>query len=466
MLRTGELLNNRYRLDAFLASGGMGEVWRATDVILGRTVAVKILLPALLADPGFVARFRAEARILAGFRHPNVVDVYDFGESTVDGRTAAYLVMAYVDGEPLSHRIETAGRLPVIETLSVVAQAADALDAAHAGGVVHRDVKPGNLLVHEDGTVVLVDFGVARSAAITSITAADAVPGTVLYMAPEQVSGKPVSPATDVYALGAVAYQCLSGAPPFSGEAPMEIALRHLNDEPPPLPTDLPEPVRVLVGRAMAKDPAERYPSAAALAAAARAAAAAVGGHVPPATGAAAAGIAAAGATTVAGLPATDGGTVVDLPAVGNGARPVGSAPVPPTSRTTGGRFRTATSSRKRIAALAGAAAILVVGAILAVVLALNLGDDGEPGGPTQPGEARRFRRRPAPPSPGPAAPARPRAARRRPARHRRRPSPGRRRRRSPSRPTTQEPEPTPTGGGTGTAGTGGGDGGGASGAP
>src|SRR5690349_13137817 len=271
----------------------MGEVWRATDVVLGRTVAVKVLLPALLTDAAFLARFKAEARILAAFRHPNVVDVYDFGESDLDGRPAAYLVMAYVDGEPLSHRIATDGRLPVVDTLSVVAQAADALAAAHTGGVVHRDVKPGNLLVQSDGTVVLVDFGVARSADITAITAANAVPGTVLYMAPEQVSGKPVSPATDIYALGAVAYQCLSGVPPFNGEAPMEIALRHLNDEVPPLPDDLPEPVRELVMRSLAKEPMQRYPSAAAVAAAARAAATAVGGHVPGA----------ATATVVTGAP-------------------------------------------------------------------------------------------------------------------------------------------------------------------
>ena len=163
--------------------------------------------------------------------------------------------MAYVAGEPLSHRIATAGRLPVVDTLSIVAQAADALEAAHVNGIVHRDVKPGNLLVQDDGTVVLVDFGVARSTAVTAITAANAVPGTVLYMAPEQVSGKPVSPATDIYALGAVAYQCLSGQPPFNGEAPMEIALRHLNDEVPPLPDDIPAPVRELVMCALAKDP-------------------------------------------------------------------------------------------------------------------------------------------------------------------------------------------------------------------
>jgi serine/threonine-protein kinase len=345
---------------------------------------------------------------------------------------------------------------------------------------VHRDVKPGNLLVQEDGTVVLVDFGVARSAAITAITAADAVPGTVLYMAPEQVSGKPVSPATDVYALGAVAYQCLSGMPPFNGEAPMQIAVKHLNDEVPPLPADLPEPVRVLVGRALAKDPAQRYPSAAAFAAATRAAAAAVGGHVPPATGAAAAGAAAAAAAAAADGPAaSDGATVVDLPVAGNGARgPVRSAPVPvPVHDERPASDRP--SSRRRFAALAGAAAILVVGVVLATVLALTLGDDGEPGGPggptegtsvpastgvTQPGTGRTGgtggTNGTGPTAGGTTAPGQaPNPT-----------QPGPTTTQEPGPTATQEPQPTPTGGGgtNGTGGTGGGDdgGGGGSGAP
>jgi serine/threonine-protein kinase len=342
----------------------MGEVWRATDVVLGRTVAVKVLLPALLTDAAFLARFKAEARILAAFRHPNVVDVYDFGESELDGRTAAYLVMAYVDGEPLSHRIATDGRLPVVDTLSVVAQAADALAAAHVGGVVHRDVKPGNLLVQADGTVVLVDFGVARSADITAITAANAVPGTVLYMAPEQVSGKPVAPTTDIYALGAVGYQCLAGVPPFNGEAPMEIALRHLNDEVPPLPDDTPEPVRTLVMRSLEKDPADRYQSAAEFAVAARAAAAAVGGTVPGAVSTTqVAPVAPVGQASV-GTPAR---TAVDLPPVpaGGGFAPGRARTGGPESDGLGGR-RTETmpaglddsTGGLRGAGVAGAAAV------------------------------------------------------------------------------------------------------------
>jgi hypothetical protein len=277
------MLGDRYRLDEFIASGGMGQVWRGTDTVLARTVAVKVLLPSLLADPDFEARFRAEARIMAGFRHAGVVDVYDYGESSEAAgpdRHAMYLVMAYVDGEPLSQRISAAGHLSVAETMSVVAQAADALQAAHDGGIIHRDVKPGNLLVQADGTVILVDFGVARSTTVTAVTTGNAIPGTALYMAPEQASGRPVSGATDVYALGAVAYHCLTGEPPFSGDNPLQVALKHLQDPPPPLPDDIPEPVRTLVERALAKDPADRYPSAAALAAAARAALAATSGAV------------------------------------------------------------------------------------------------------------------------------------------------------------------------------------------
>jgi serine/threonine-protein kinase len=271
-LCTGDLLSDRYRLDEPIADGGMGEVWRATDISLARTVAVKVVRPALLADPGFDARFRAEARMMAALTHPNVVNVYDYGHSTLDtGGSVTFLVMAYVDGEPLSHRIAEAGRLPVAETMSIVAQAADALHAAHRHGIIHRDVKPANLLVQPNGTVKLVDFGVARSPAVTQVTAANAILGTAMYMAPEQASGQPVSPATDIYALGAVAYHCLTGQPPFTGDTPLEIALRHVTEEPPPLPADVPPRIQLLVSRALAKEPAARYPTAAALAAAARA---------------------------------------------------------------------------------------------------------------------------------------------------------------------------------------------------
>src|SRR3954452_18795124 len=167
VLSSGHLLDNRYRLDERIATGGMGDVWRGTDVVLGRTVAVKVLRPAMMADPEFAARFYGEARMMAAFRHPGVVGGYDYAGAGDDDDHCAYLVMAYVEGEPLSTRLKEAGRLGVGETMSIVAQTADALHAAHQHGTIHRDVKPGNLIVKPNGTVILVDFGVARSAAVT-----------------------------------------------------------------------------------------------------------------------------------------------------------------------------------------------------------------------------------------------------------------------------------------------------------
>jgi eukaryotic-like serine/threonine-protein kinase len=268
VLANGDVLGDRYRLDGPVAGGGMGEVWRATDLELSRTVAVKVLRQSL-GDPSFAARFRAEARTMAALNHPHVANVYDYGRDD----HATYLVMAFVDGQPLSERIASAGRLSPDETMAIVAQAADALEAAHRLGIVHRDVKPANLLISDHGTVTLVDFGIARSVtATTALTTGHNVLGTALYMAPEQASGGTVGPAADVYALGAVAYHALAGHPPYPGDNALEVALKHLYDEPAPLPDDVPPRVRALVERAMARDPADRYPSAGAMAVAASAA--------------------------------------------------------------------------------------------------------------------------------------------------------------------------------------------------
>ncbi|MGN9775535.1 protein kinase domain-containing protein [Micromonospora sp. H33] len=267
MLTRGVVLGDRYRLDERVATGGMGAVWRCTDVALERVVALKVLLPALTEDPEFTTRFRAEARMLAAVRHPGVVAVHDVGRATLaDGGPVDYLVMEYVDGEPLGTWLRRAGRLDAASTMSVVAQAADALHAAHAAGIVHRDVKPGNLLVKPDGQVVLVDFGIARSGTTAGLTAANMVLGTASYMSPEQAANQPVSAATDIYALGTVAYACLAGRPPFDGDNPLQVALRHLQDQPAPLPPETPAAVVAVVERAMAKSPADRWPDAAALA--------------------------------------------------------------------------------------------------------------------------------------------------------------------------------------------------------
>ncbi|SCL16217.1 serine/threonine protein kinase [Micromonospora rhizosphaerae] len=266
MLSPGVQLGNRYRLDERIASGGMGDVWRGTDQVLGRTVAVKSLLPALLDEPGFAERFRGEARTMATINHPGVVDVYDFGSD----QQVAFLVMEYVEGDPLSSTLSRVGRLTPARTMALVAQAAEALHAAHEKGIVHRDVKPGNLLVRPNGTLVLTDFGIARSDLVGQLTAAGSVLGTASYISPEQATGAVATAASDVYALGVVAYQCLAGRRPFEGDNPLEIAMKHVREAPRQLPGDIPPQVKAIVERAMAKDPAARWPSAAALASVAR----------------------------------------------------------------------------------------------------------------------------------------------------------------------------------------------------
>ncbi|MEU8239230.1 protein kinase [Actinoplanes missouriensis] len=278
MIRPGVTLGGRYRLDERIAGGGMGDVWRGTDEVLGRTVAVKILLPALLDEPGFAERFRGEARTMATINHPGVVDVYDYGSD----QQLAFLVMEYVEGDALSRTLSRVGRLTPARTMALVAQAADALQAAHANGIVHRDVKPGNLLVRPNGTLVLTDFGIARSALVGQLTVAGAVLGTASYISPEQAAGDVATPASDVYALGVVAYQCLSGHRPFDGATPIEIAMKHVRETPRPLPGDIPPAVRAIVDRAMDKDPSGRWPSAAAMASVARQAAASLTTTVQP----------------------------------------------------------------------------------------------------------------------------------------------------------------------------------------
>jgi eukaryotic-like serine/threonine-protein kinase len=320
MVSIGTTLGGRYRLVDRIAGGGMGDVWRGTDEVLGRTVAVKILLPALLEEPGFAERFRGEARTMATINHPGVVDVYDYGS---DPAVGAYLVMEYVEGDALSRTLGRVGRLTPARTMALVAQAADALQAAHDKGIVHRDVKPGNLLVRPNGSLVLTDFGIARSEIVGQLTAAGSVLGTASYISPEQASGSTATALSDVYALGVVAFQCLSGRRPFEGDNPLEIAMRHVRDNPPPLPPDIPPAVRAVVERAMAKDPAARFPTAAALGQVARRTAASLAtGNIAAGAGGLPVSVPPVPAQTSPGPQGT---------AVAAGQRPsVGSAPVAP----------------------------------------------------------------------------------------------------------------------------------------
>lgn len=262
------LVDDRYEFLRLLATGGMGQVWCARDTVLRRDVAVKVLRSEFTGNPTFLTRFRAEAQHTAALVHPNIAAVHDYGEVVPGpdghGEHVAYLVMEFVDGEPLSALLAREGRLAPERTLRLLRQVAGGLAAAHAAGVVHRDVKPANLLVTRDGTVKITDFGIASSTASVPLTLTGQVIGTAHYLSPEQAQGSRATPASDVYALGAVAYECLAGRRAFDGENSVQIALKQLREEPLPLPLDVPEQVRRLVERALVKDPAARFPDGAA----------------------------------------------------------------------------------------------------------------------------------------------------------------------------------------------------------
>jgi eukaryotic-like serine/threonine-protein kinase len=259
---TEYVLDGRYELVERIASGGMGEVWRGTDQMLGRPVAIKLLSAAHANDEQFRARFRAEARYAASLSHPGIARVFDYGEMSPLG--GPYLVMELVNGEPLSAILEREVRLPPDVTMDIVGQAARALDVAHQAGIVHRDIKPGNLLITADGTTKITDFGIAKAqqAQALNLTATGIVMGTALYVSPEQATGQTVTGASDIYSLGVVAYECLAGQPPFVADQPLAIAIMHKHDPVPPLPGDVPRPVADLVFAMLAKDPADRPDSA------------------------------------------------------------------------------------------------------------------------------------------------------------------------------------------------------------
>jgi serine/threonine-protein kinase len=232
----------------------MGEVWKAKDLILGRIVAIKVLKEEYTGDPGFLQRFRAEARHTALLNHVGIANVFDYGEE----EGSAYLVMELVPGQPLSSIIEHEQVLSPDRTLSMIAQTARALSVAHAQGLVHRDIKPGNLLITPDGRVKVTDFGIARLADQVPLTQTGQVMGTAQYLAPEQATGQTATGSSDIYSLGVIGYECLTGHRPFSGESQIAIALAQVNDAPPPLPDTLPKPVRALLMSMLSKDPKNR----------------------------------------------------------------------------------------------------------------------------------------------------------------------------------------------------------------
>ncbi|MGO1288457.1 MAG: serine/threonine-protein kinase, partial [Cellulosimicrobium funkei] len=258
----GLTLGNRYRLVRRIAVGGMGEVWVAADDALGREVAVKVLRSEYAGNEDFLNRLRTEARNSAALSHPNIAQMYDYGETNGSG----YLVMELVVGEPMADLLEREPVLPPARLLPILAQIARALHAAHLSGVVHRDVKPGNILIDRSGTVKITDFGVSLAANQVPMTATGMVMGTAQYLSPEQAVGQAATGASDIYALGIVAYESIAGNRPFTGSTPVDIAVAHVNEPVPPLPTSVDPELGELVMVMLAKDPLARPHPADALA--------------------------------------------------------------------------------------------------------------------------------------------------------------------------------------------------------
>jgi len=261
MLSTGQLLAERYRLVNRIAVGGMGEVWQASDTRLDRTVAVKVLKAELSGDAEFLHRFRTEARTTASLNHPGIAAVHDYGETTADELAIAYLVMELVEGEPLAGILARQGRLNADHTLDILEQAGEALQAAHQRGLVHRDIKPGNILVTANGRVKITDFGIAKAADAAPVTRSGMVMGTAHYIAPEQALGHDAEPASDVYSLAVCGYECLTGRRPFLSENAVTVAMMHIRDIPPRLPPHIPPGARALIEATLVKDPRQRYPN-------------------------------------------------------------------------------------------------------------------------------------------------------------------------------------------------------------
>jgi len=267
----GRLISGRYRLIAPLGDGGMATIWRAIDEQLDREVAVKLLRPQFSSDPGFAARFKLEARSAGGLSHPNIVSVYDYGTDGADGDQ--YIVMELVEGRDLSGVLRERGSLSTDDAARIAIAVASALEAAHRKGIVHRDVKPGNILITDDGDVKVTDFGIARAVAEASMTVTGTTLGSVHYFSPEQARGDEVTGASDVYSLAIVLYEMLTGRRPFEADSAAAVALKRLNEDP-PRPADIGHPVparlEAILMRGLAREPADRFPDAGAFAEALR----------------------------------------------------------------------------------------------------------------------------------------------------------------------------------------------------
>jgi serine/threonine protein kinase len=348
----------RYVLESRIATGGMGEVWSARDTVLDRPVAVKVLKSEYADDALFRTRFETEARHAAALHHPGIAAVFDYGQGSLDdgsGTPRPYLVMELVEGQPLSALLRPGAPLDPAATQELLAQAAVALGVAHAAGIVHRDVKPANLLVTPDRRVKVTDFGIARAAEGMALTQTGEVMGTPAYISPEQAEGGTATAASDVYSLAVVAFECLAGRKPFVADTPVATAVAHLRNPVPELPDTVPADLAAVVRRALAKAPEERFADGAAFARALR----------DPAS------VAGAAATVAAPAAAAAGSSTQVMPAATPAPAP---APAPTPTPASASRGRTAPWPL-----LLGIAAVLV-----AVLLAIWLGTrDDEPTGST-----------------------------------------------------------------------------------
>ncbi|MCW2511165.1 MAG: serine/threonine protein kinase [Mycobacterium sp.] len=375
--RVGVTLSDRYRLQRLIATGGMGQVWEGLDTRLGRQVAIKVLKAEFSSDPEFVERFRAEARIVAMLNHPGIASVYDYGETELDdaGRTA-YLVMEMVTGEPLNSVLKRTGRLSLRHALDMLEQTGRALQVAHTAGLVHRDVKPGNILITPTGQVKLTDFGIAKAVDAAPVTQTGMVMGTAQYIAPEQALGRDATAASDVYSLGVVGYESVAGRRPFTGEGALTVAMKHIKEQPAPLPSDIPPNVRELIEISLLKEPGQRYRTGGAFA---DAVAAVRAGRRPPRPNHAPS----IGRATPAAIPST-----AQTRAVADYGRPptanVRTARPPTGSHRTPPPKRTFSPGQRALLWAAGVLGALAI--IIAILMVLNVQDrkDQKPAPSTQ----------------------------------------------------------------------------------
>src|SRR4051795_313494 len=261
MSLVGQVFSNRYRIEREIAHGGMAEVYLARDQSLSRPVALKALFPEFAREPSFVERFRREAQAAANLNHPNIVSIYDWGQES----GTYFIVMEYVEGRSLRELIHSEGPLEAGQAADIAAEIASALAFAHRSGVVHRDVKPGNVLLTRTGTVKVTDFGIARAGTSDGLTQTGSVMGTATYFSPEQAQGLPVDGRSDVYALGVVLYEMVTGVAPFTGDSPVSVAYKHVREDvvlPSERNPDVPPDLEHIIVTALNKAPENRYQTA------------------------------------------------------------------------------------------------------------------------------------------------------------------------------------------------------------